>query len=582
MSLVGSLEDLGLVDILQIVSLSRKSGVLFLRADNGQGRIVLCEGLVWGASIKGGPETLRDLLCRAGRADEDRLERSDALVREESLDDSEALLRACEIDAETLEGLKREQVESAVMRMFGWRNGEFSFEIRDAVSPEDAALLLSVGLNTQYLAMEATRLGDEGGADRDGPEAASEAGSDEELVFSGEAPAARDETDAGAAVDDAEPDAAQIEEQAEEREVAAEALRVAAGPPGAEVSGPPAAEASEEAVPDPEPPVASPPVRRPPRQARHLIVVDPDLSGLEWLKASVEPLFRRVHIFQRCGSAIDRIRQYLVRGVVPIVVIAETCAENDRDAVRIVPRLRSLSSGLTVLALRCEGAPGEPSGEVDGVLTRPAQPTGDPDRWHLYAAHAERLRHGLEPWLAAGSSVEARRQARNALGRLKRVSERLRDPSSQGEVLSVVLEFAAQHFARVALFMLRDRTLQGIAQEGLAATGGPDDEGMREVELRGEALPELFQVVLDTRTPHRGTLAAPRDRELAMRLGAGCPAEAYVAPIESSGEIVALFYGDNFPEDLPIRDTTAFEIVLHEAGLVLDRAVLERALAAQA
>ena len=40
MSLVGSLEDLGLGDILQIVSLSRKSGLLLLRSDDGEGRIV--------------------------------------------------------------------------------------------------------------------------------------------------------------------------------------------------------------------------------------------------------------------------------------------------------------------------------------------------------------------------------------------------------------------------------------------------------------------------------------------------------------------------------------------------------------
>ena len=562
MSLVGSLEDLGLVDILQIVSLSRKSGVLYLRADGGQGRIVLCDGLVRGAAIKGGPETLRDLLGRAGRVDEDQLERTDAMVREESLEEAEALLRVCGIDAEALEELKREQVEGAVMRMFGWRNGEFSFDISDAISPEDAVLLLTAGLNTQYLAMEATRLGDEGGSYPESGELPAEAGENGELAFSGEAPARWDEgSDVGGA------------EEAGEREAAAEALRVAAGPPEAE--------SDSEAVATPEP-TASAPLRRTPRQDRHLIVVDPDLSGLEWLKASVEPLFHRVHIFQRCGSAIDRIRQYLVRGVVPVVVIAETCAENDREAVRIVPRLRSLSPVLTVLSLRCEGAPGEPSGEVDGVLVRPAQPTSDPDRWHLHAAQAERLRDDLEPWLANGSSVEARRQARDALGRLKRLSERLRDPSSQGEVLTVVLEFAAEHFARVALFMLRDQTLQGIAQDGLAATGGPDDEGMRGVELEGDSMPELFQVVLETRTPHRGAMAAPRDRGLALRLGAGCPAEAYAAPIESSGEIVALFYGDNFPKDLPLRDTTAFEIVLHEAGRVLDRAVLERALAAQA
>ena len=41
----------------------------------------------------------------------------------------------------------------------------------------------------------------------------------------------------------------------------------------------------------------------------------------------------------------------------------------------------------------------------------------------------------------------------------------------------------------------------------------------------------------------------------------------------------ALLYADNLPEGLPIGDTTMLSIVLHEAGLALDRALLERALA---
>ena len=40
MSLVGSLEDLGLGDILQIIHLSRKSGTLWIRSAAGEGQIV--------------------------------------------------------------------------------------------------------------------------------------------------------------------------------------------------------------------------------------------------------------------------------------------------------------------------------------------------------------------------------------------------------------------------------------------------------------------------------------------------------------------------------------------------------------
>ena len=66
MSLVGSLEDLGLGDILQIVSLSRKSGRLVLRSDAGEGRIVLQDGQVRAAFVKGEPEDLQALLVGGG------------------------------------------------------------------------------------------------------------------------------------------------------------------------------------------------------------------------------------------------------------------------------------------------------------------------------------------------------------------------------------------------------------------------------------------------------------------------------------------------------------------------------------
>ena len=62
MSLVGSLDDLGLGDILQIVSMARKSGLLVLRTASGEGRILFRDGMVHAAFAKGEPEDLRGLL----------------------------------------------------------------------------------------------------------------------------------------------------------------------------------------------------------------------------------------------------------------------------------------------------------------------------------------------------------------------------------------------------------------------------------------------------------------------------------------------------------------------------------------
>ena len=75
MSLVGSLEDLGLGDILQIVHLAAKSGVLRLRNEFGEGQLVFQRGMIHEAYVKGGPTDLRELLASRRAVPEKVLER---------------------------------------------------------------------------------------------------------------------------------------------------------------------------------------------------------------------------------------------------------------------------------------------------------------------------------------------------------------------------------------------------------------------------------------------------------------------------------------------------------------------------
>jgi Domain of unknown function (DUF4388) len=568
MSLVGSLEDLGLADILQIVSLSRKSGMLVLRSESGDGRIVLRDGLVQGASIKGEPDDLRSLLVARGGVEAADFDRARGAVASESLQLDEALRRECGLPPERLASLRRERVERSVMRMFGWRTGEFSFEIREELTAEDRELLLPAGLNSQYLAMEATRLGDEishaGGATEPSPLGDLDGGDVEEPVFSGEETSADPAPLPAAAVDVVALGAAQQsgpEPESEAADAPAEVVVAsrAAGPTPVAVSvlGESGARSAS---------------------AGYLVAIDSDLSSLEWLKASLDGTCRRVHIFQHREAGLERIRQHLMRGIVPTVVVSEL-GHNSRiePAQSFIQRLRALAPAIPILALRPEHVGDGAAGDgFDGAVIRPSSPSADPKRWHLYRALAERLRNELAPWLRGEHKTSARRRA---LDRLKGVSERLRDPATQGEVLTLVLDFAAEAFSRVAMFMVRDEVAVGMAQRGLPPTGGPDDAALRAMELGPGALPELFEEVLAQRSARRRGMRGELDRRFAIRLGAATPREAYAAPIESGGRVVALIYADNLPDEQPLPDTTAFEIVLHEAGLVLDRAVLERALA---
>jgi hypothetical protein len=118
----------------------------------------------------------------------------------------------------------------------------------------------------------------------------------------------------------------------------------------------------------------------------------------------------------------------------------------------------------------------------------------------------------------------------------------------------------------------------GIAQHGLPRGGGPADAEFREIECAVDGV-EWFRRVLETRSGLCAPVLGEGDRALAKRLGVREPDEVYVAPIVSGGRVVALLYADNLPGGERIPDTSVIEIALHEAGLALERALLQRALA---
>ncbi len=139
-------------------------------------------------------------------------------------------------------------------------------------------------------------------------------------------------------------------------------------------------------------------------------------------------------------------------------------------------------------------------------------------------------------------------------------------------MFTLVMEFAAESFARVAIFMVREEAAVGLLQRGLAAAGGSDEAGFRPLRVP-VVEPTCFQEVIASRRPQRFTPDGDGDRQLSGRLGDAHPAEIYVAPIESAGRVAAILYVDNLPGGARMRDLAALSVVMHEAGLALDRAL---------
>ncbi|HBZ69440.1 MAG TPA: hypothetical protein DEP35_06800 [Deltaproteobacteria bacterium] len=600
MSLVGSLEDLGLGDILQIISLSRKSGLLLLRSDRGEGRITFQDGQVRGALVKGGPADLRALVVSAGVLSDAEFDAVEADARARSVSVPAALVAHPALSVERLDELRRASAEAAVVEMFRWRAGDFSFEIRDESDADrDAGLLLTDGLSAQYLAMEATRLRDEAGPAASGIDAHEAAPDPGGFVFSGEEPApesspepsiqaTRKEVDLKAAAVELIATAAVEEASSDEgEEVATVEARPDGEGPDAEAVAAPVLAQGERALQSDTAGAARGPSQRGP--APPVIVIDRDLATLEWVKSALRGSFARVHIFQVSEHAIGRLRQYLVKGDAPVMVVSDRAPPDPlsgaRGAREIIERIKAQSPKTPVLLLLEAEVGGGPkavarTGGADAITLRPsAAQLANPRLAQAVAEAARRLEHTIGLWaVRATGSVEARGPRSGEVQRLRKASERLRHPSSRGEVLPLVMRFAAESFSRVAMFMLRDDLAVGIAQIGLSAAGGPDDAALQRLRIPA-AESAWLRAVCERRTPVRGAPSDAGDRRLALLLGDAPPVEAYVAPIESGERVVAVLYADNLPSGAPIGDTSALEVVLHEAGLALDRAVLERALA---
>jgi len=133
---------------------------------------------------------------------------------------------------------------------------------------------------------------------------------------------------------------------------------------------------------------------------------------------------------------------------------------------------------------------------------------------------------------------------------------------------------------RAVIFLVKEKEIVGLGQFGIELTEAVPDLLVRDMSLPvGEE--HLFSGILETREPQTGPPPTdPWSDYLFEQLGGERPAEIFIGPLLSEGRVVAVLYGDNLPEQKAIGDTEALEIFLSQAGLAMEKALLERRLMA--
>jgi hypothetical protein len=148
-------------------------------------------------------------------------------------------------------------------------------------------------------------------------------------------------------------------------------------------------------------------------------------------------------------------------------------------------------------------------------------------------------------------------------------------PAFTAEITLRLMRYAAQMLSRGVLFVVRLDELRGMGQFGVQVAGQPASEQVRETVVPlGE--PSVLRDVVEKRETYRGPLESSRwNRHLVHRLGGQEPGEVVVVPMIVVGAVRAVFYGDNLPENRPIGPIDTLEFMIAEAGLAMERTLME-------
>ncbi len=152
---------------------------------------------------------------------------------------------------------------------------------------------------------------------------------------------------------------------------------------------------------------------------------------------------------------------------------------------------------------------------------------------------------------------------------------RSRPVTFTGELTLLLLRYTAELVNRAVLFAVRGDTLVGIGQFGLEGGDIPPDQRVRSLAIPVHA-PSVLGEVVSRREPYRGRMERTLwNNELIRKLGGMVPREVIAVPIVVDGAVVAVIYGDNLPSETPIGPTEGLELLMLEAGLIIEKNQLE-------
>jgi len=184
-------------------------------------------------------------------------------------------------------------------------------------------------------------------------------------------------------------------------------------------------------------------------------------------------------------------------------------------------------------------------------------------------------------WTEAGITEESHVEpviSSPGLTLLKSMIFELQNPHSSSEITLLVLRFASELMNRAVLFIVKRDMVEGLGQFGVILKEGDPNRRIKGIKIQLKEQSVFKEIIEQRMSVKKGLESLPVHEYLIKELGGFKPSEVFLAPLVVSGRVAALLYGDNVPEEKPIGDTESLEIFLAQAGIAMERALLERKL----
>jgi CheY-like chemotaxis protein len=554
MSLVGNLEDLGLGEILQIVSLSRKTGILSLHSRGRDGSIIFRLGQVVRATSSTYQQSLGEVLIQKGVIDLSILRKALSLQQDEGFRDrlGVILIKNFGVSQEVVEEVVREQIENVVFTLFAWQDGSFEFVVQEHIETVDGTRLdplqfmLDQGLNPQFLAMEGTRILDE-------KRHAAEMG----YVSEGEGDPDNFDTD--------------LEFDLVDK------------------------------------PHSSPVSHHPPPPKMPLVIVDDDGPTLQAISDGMRQQGYEVHSLTRSEDTLIKVDTLFRGGEHPIVLVdlimpkmdgsgvlggvelLELLHNNFKDLHIIVmtdyrhadaeTKVRDMEFAFIMKPRRAEL--GDAScvqnflGNLSEEINRSGAAGESSDVFEQFNLGDE-LRGEMGDDEDVPVSTES--ESGSGMSLLRGMLEELNNPDLQGGVLLLALRFASEFLNRAVIFSVSDNVVSGAGQFGISGGVVSGDDKVRAIHFPVGATSMFCEPVRTgqavTFVPH----PTPIDNHIFEQFGGGIPEEVFIGPLLSRSRVIGFLYGDNLPDKKPVGDVESLAIFLSQAGLAMEKSMLEKQL----